>query len=211
MRRLAALMAVLTTFVFAAPAWGQMTLNGRPVDAATAQLLHDQYQVPLRGAYWYDPASGLIGTLGQPPAKQIAPGDTRFGSPARDASGGLSFVIVNGRALSLKEERALEHVYTMMVEGEYRMGPDLVMSKGYAGAPSFQYGTAWNAYAQATKAEEAWCARARQRIASTGPGQPVLIPDIAGSGRYSVQITQDANGCIMANVQGQLMSRCCGS
>lgn len=191
-------------------AQAQMTLNGRSVDGATAKLLHDQYAVPLAGAFWYDPMSGLIGTVGQPPAKQIAAGDQRFGRPRRDASGGLSFVVVNGRALSLKEERALEHVYTMMVEGDYRMGPDLVMSKGYPGAPAFRYGEAWNAYDRALRAERQWCAQARQRLQQAGPGAPVLIPDLAGSGRYSVQITQDANGCVMANVQGQLMSRCCG-
>lgn len=194
----------------AAPAGAQITLNGVHVDPDTARLLTEQYEVPERGAFWYDPASGLIGTMGQPPAKQIAPGESRYGTPARDASGGLSGVIVNGRALSLKEERALEHLYTMMVEGDYRMGPDLQMSKSYPGAPAFDFGKAWNAYFEARQAEAKWCEDARRRLRSAEAGAPVLIPDIGGSGRYTVQVTMDENGCVMANVQGNFMSRCCG-
>jgi hypothetical protein len=99
----------------------------------------------------------------------------------------------------------------MMVDGEYRMGPDLVMSKGYPGAPTFHYGNAWNAYDRAIRAEQAWCAQAKERLRGASPSSPVLLPDIGGSGRYPVQVSQDANGCVIANVQGHFVSRCCGS
>ncbi len=203
------LFAVVAGFLFSVGvALAQMTINGRPVDPETAALLTEQYEVPANGVYWYDPQSGLTGDMGAPPGKQIAPGETRFGPAPLEASGQASGVRINGRAISFKELFALEHVYTMMVDGDYVMGPDLVMRKNYEGAPPFNYGQAWNAYAQAQDAERQWCAMVRERIASKGPGAPVLVPELGGPG-YSVQVTQDANGCMMANVQGRIFSRCC--
>ncbi len=191
-----------------APALAGMTINGRTVDSTTAQFLTREHGVPASGAYWYDPKSGLIGTMGLPPGKQIPPGDQRFGPVAYRASGAEAGVVINGRGISFKELFALEHRYTMMVDGDYSMGPDLVMRKNYPGAPSFDYGKAWNSYAAALEKEKQWCAMVRSKIKSAGRGKPVLVPELGGAG-YSVQVTQDSNGCMMANVQGRFFSRCC--
>jgi len=205
-----AVAVIAVSLACSAAAFAQpMRLNGRPVDAATADLLHKEHGLPRDCACWYDPVSGLVGTMGQPPAKQIPAGDRRFGAPPPDASGWISGVVVNGRAISLKEERALEHLYTMMVEGEYAMGPDLVMRKAYPGAPPFEYGRAWNAYAEAEEAERKWCADAKRRLAKSRPGESVLVEDARGTGRYAVQVVQDANGCVIASVQGEIRTRCC--
>ncbi len=202
---LAAAVAILAP---ACPALAKMTINGKTVDAETAAFLNERYDVPAAGAYWYDPQSGLIGTIGAPPAKQIEPGEARYGPAPLEASGQASGVKINGRAISFKELFALEHLYTMMVDGDYVMGPDLVMRKTYQGAPPFNYGEAWSAYGRAQEEERQWCAMVRERIASAGPGAPVLVPELGGPG-FSVQVTQDANGCMMANVQGRIFSRCC--
>ncbi|MEL6285001.1 MAG: hypothetical protein AAFR41_06525 [Pseudomonadota bacterium] len=206
-------MSRLLMLVFAAASWvgaaiAQMTINGVVPNSGTVTFLQSEHNIQPNGRYWYDPASGLLGPWGGPPVAQMPPNVTDFGRVPDGASGYYSGVKVNGRSVSMVEENALNHTYTMMVEGDYVMGPDLVMRKNYAGAPPFNYGQAWRAFQQSNNAEQQWCAEARRRAQASPPGQPIIMTD-PGSGRMSVQITMDRNGCMIGNVQGQFFSRCC--
>ena len=183
------------------------TVNGAPASPELIAAIRTAVNAEPSGLIWYDPVSGLIGEWGEPAAAQIVAGLVAPPVPA-DASAGLSRVFVNGRELPLSAISMLEHTYTMIVEGQYTMGPDLIMYK-YPGAPGINYAAARAAYRQDAQAERQWCAMARERAQAAPPGTSVYIPEIGG-GAYSVQVTMDANGCMMTNVQGQIFSRCCG-
>lgn len=184
----------------------QVIVNGQPADGRMIDLIRQAVNAEPSGLIWYDPASGLIGAWGQPAAAQIEPG-LPAAPLAAEASNGFSRVFVNGRELPMSTIAMLEHTYTMIVEGQYRMGPDLLMYK-YPGAPAINFAAAAGAYRQAQAAEAQWCAEARARAQAAGPGQPVYMRDMTG-GSNSIQVTMDRNGCMMANVGGTILSRCC--
>lgn len=201
--------AFLTGFAAQARAWGPgAVVNGQQGGAPqVVSALEQRLNVTVNGWVWYDPVSGLVGEWGEGAVAAISPGLPAPPLPA-NASGGGTRVYVNGRELPWSTINALENTYTMIVEGQYTMGPDLVMYK-YPGAPGIRFAAAMATYADAQEEERQWCAMARARAQAAGPGQPVLLPDIGGSGRYSVQVTMDRNGCMMTSVQGRILSRCC--
>ncbi len=197
---------IISSLATTASAQAPATVNGQPASPQLVNAIRQAVNAEPSGWIWYDPVSGLIGEWGQPAAAQIQPGIPAPPLP-ENASNGVTGVYVNGRSLPLSTVQMLEHSYIMIVEGQYSMGPDLVMYK-YSGAPGINFAAASQAYSQAQQAERQWCAMARARAQSVGPGEPVYLPEIGG-GPNSVQVTMDRNGCIMANVQGTILSRCC--
>ena len=190
-----------------AAAAAKMIVNGRPVPDSIAKDLTNQFNVPATGSYWYDPRSGLLGFWGGPPQTQIPMGLATLGPLPGNASANQARLRINGRGISFYELFALEYTYTLLVEGDYVMGPDLGMQKTYAGAPVFKYGEAMAIYNRFLVQEARWCEQARRAVRQRGPGAPVLLPN--RSGGFSVQVTMDSNGCVIAQAQGYFVSRCC--
>lgn len=80
-----------------------VVINGRALDESAIATLAGLYGVqPAPGRYWYDAASGLYGSEGQPPAGLLHPGHD-LGPLAREASGGSTGIVVNGRELPVLE------------------------------------------------------------------------------------------------------------
>ena len=116
--------------VFAASAaWAaDVVVNSIKLDAPTRQALERAYGVPIQpGRYWYDRVSGAWGLEGGPALGQIHPGLRFGGRLRREASGGRSGVIVNGRELHALDVAALQRC-TRVVPGRY-----WVMSNGIGG------------------------------------------------------------------------------
>ena len=97
---------------------------------------------------------GLIGNEGGPASGQIAPGLALGGPLPADASGGMTRVFFNGRALHPVELAALEQAFGYVVPGRYWMNAQGI--GGVEGGPaSFDLGAA---------------ARARTGAGASGPG-----------------------------------------
>jgi hypothetical protein len=96
-----------------------VVVNGVRLEDSARQALERGYGVPIQpGRYWYDAVSGVWGLEGGPAAGQIHPG-LRLGGPLkRDASGGRTGVIVNGRELHALDVAALRRC-TAVVPGSY--------------------------------------------------------------------------------------------
>ena len=74
------------------------------------------------GRYWYDHASGLWGFEGGPTQGQLPPGLDPIDAPLRaDASGGLTPVFINGRAIHPIEVQQLMALLGQVIPGRYIM------------------------------------------------------------------------------------------
>lgn len=78
----------------------QLTINGGPPRAETLAQLEAALGQPLPdGAYWYDVACGAWGQWGGPCQGFLPPGLDLAGPLPLEASGGMTQVVINGRAL----------------------------------------------------------------------------------------------------------------
>ena len=78
---------------------GGVIINGSSLSKDQLNEIAKRYGVePKPGNYWYDPASGLYGVVGYPSYGFMYPGH-KYGTLKRDASGGNTSVLVNGREL----------------------------------------------------------------------------------------------------------------
>ncbi len=118
-----------------ARARSDVMVNGVELDSRTIQSLEAAYATRvLPGRYWYDARSGLWGSIGGPGIGQIAPG-LRLGGPlSREASGGLTAVIVNNRALHPTEVAWLQRQFGRVLPGRYWL--DASGLAGFEGGPA---------------------------------------------------------------------------
>ncbi len=102
-----------------APAGLEIIVNGERLRPETLQMLQ-QARVPLRsGRYWYDRVSGLWGAEGGPALAQGLPGLALGGALQAQASGGLTAVFVNGRALHPTDIAVLQRCLPVVLPGRY--------------------------------------------------------------------------------------------
>lgn len=113
-------LAVLASVLMPIPGVAaDMVVNGVALDAKTRQALERTYGVPIKpGRYWYDKVSGVWGLEGGPAAGQIHPNLNLGGTLKRDASKGMTGVIVNGRELHEKDVAALQRCM-QVIPGRY--------------------------------------------------------------------------------------------
>lgn len=87
-------------------ATSEVMVNGKAADPRELSRLEQQYGTKVAaGRYWLDPRSGLAGRWGGP-AQAYAPGFD-FGPVPREASGGRSGILFNGRELTQVEVEAV--------------------------------------------------------------------------------------------------------
>ena len=113
-------------------------VNGAPFTQEHVRTLQNRLGVPNAaplpaGRYWYDGLSGLWGLEGGPALGQILSG-LELGGPLRaDASGGLTPVFVNGRALHPLEVQYLQQLFGVVYPGRYWLNWQGI--GGYEGGP----------------------------------------------------------------------------
>jgi len=99
----------------------EIVVNGERLRPETIQALEQQYRIPLQsGRYWYDRVSGLWGSEGGPALGQVQPGLSLGGTLRANASGGVTNVFVNGRALHPADIAYLQRC-TPVIPGRYWM------------------------------------------------------------------------------------------
>ncbi|MEO0423574.1 MAG: hypothetical protein AAF184_14650 [Pseudomonadota bacterium] len=100
-----------------------IVVNGEALSAEKAMAVASTLgQVIAPGRYWYDHVSGLWGYEGGPAAGQLPPGLDPIDAPLRaDASGGLTPVFINGRALHPTEVQQLMMLLGQVIPGRYSM------------------------------------------------------------------------------------------
>lgn len=133
--RSAVLIAVLAAaFALGAHAQQAVVVNDVALDAPTLAELQRAYGPIGPGRYWYDPASGLWGRERAPHSGQIMPG-LRLGGPLRrDASGGRTGVIINGREIHPAELAQLQQLFGQVNPGRYWLNAAGI--GGYEGGPA---------------------------------------------------------------------------
>lgn len=102
-----------------------VAINGAPLTDSQIQTLTNLYRIPpMPGNYWYDPVSGLYGTMGQGASGVMPPG-LNFAPLPRSASGGTTGVLINGRELNVQEYVGLCQLARMQVApGFYWLAPN---------------------------------------------------------------------------------------
>jgi hypothetical protein len=118
-----------------ARAGSDVIVNGVELEARTVRHLEAAYATRvLPDRYWYDPRSGLWGLIGGPGIGQLATGLSLGGPLQHDASGGLTPVIVNNRALHPVEVAWLQRRFGEVRPGRYWMDASGVA--GFEGGPA---------------------------------------------------------------------------
>ena len=137
---LAGLLLLTSTFAVSDDA---VVVNGIALDETTIMQLEAAYVTQLlAGRYWYDPHSGTWGYEGGPVAGQIAPYLALGGPLAVNASGGGTYVFVNGRELHPVDVQRLIAIFGSVQPGRYWMNAQGI--GGYVGGPAI-----FNLYAAA--------------------------------------------------------------
>lgn len=96
-------------------------INGLALENAAIRSLEDQGIQVVPGRFWYDPASGAFGPEGGPTAGFTMPG-LRIGGPLQpDASGGGTWVYLNGREMHPAEVAGLGSLLGPIEPGRYWM------------------------------------------------------------------------------------------
>ena len=112
---------------------GEVLVNHVPLTDEQIDEIEETYEARIvPGDYWYDPVSGLFGSMGMPSFGQLYPGHD-FGSLPADASNGTSGVFVNGRQLTDSEVQSLSFFTGFIMPGRYWM--DGMSTVGYEGNP----------------------------------------------------------------------------
>lgn len=110
-----------------------VTINGTSLTDEQVSALETGVGVRVQdGSYWYDPMCGAWGFSGGPTAGFLPAGLKVGGRLPRDASGGATGVILNGRELHVEEVLALLRL-TPVSPGRYWM--DARGNVGYEGDP----------------------------------------------------------------------------
>lgn len=109
-------------------------INNNKLSESQLQELKDTYgRDTAAGRYWYDTLSGLQGKWGEPSIGYIFPGHD-FGELPREASGGNTGVLINGRELTESEVLYLEQLLQVQRQlGNYWL--DAQGNMGFEGSP----------------------------------------------------------------------------
>ena len=102
-----------------------------------ADHVHMMVSIPPKYSvahYWYDPVSGLWGLEGGPSLGQTIAGVDVGGRLRRDASGGRTGVVVNGREIHPTELQFLVRLFGVVNPGRYWLNADGI--GGYEGGPA---------------------------------------------------------------------------
>lgn len=114
-------------------------VNGVRLTDGQVAALQNQYGVRIHdGDYWYDGRTGAWGFRGGPTIGVVVPGLALGGALRRDASGGTTGVVINGRELHWLDVQRLQQV-TPVFRGSYWM--DANGNFGYVGGPAI--GNLW--------------------------------------------------------------------
>jgi hypothetical protein len=112
----------LSVILASSVAYGQpasVYVNGRALSYAEIRALAYEYGAPpLPGRYWYDTRSGLYGLQGGRTLGMIRPG-YNFGPLARNASGGNTGLLLNGRELDVVEAAYFQQQLGARVSGRW--------------------------------------------------------------------------------------------
>lgn len=101
---------------------GNVTVNGQRLDRQSYQAVASAVGNLPDGKYWYDHATGFWGYEGGPAMGNVAPGIGYITAPLRaDASGGMTRVFLNGRAIHPAERQQLIQMYGHVADGRYKM------------------------------------------------------------------------------------------
>jgi len=104
-------------------------INGVRLTDSDLLLIEQTYQIYIPDAdYWYDPVLGAWGGRGGPTMGFIPPGLNLGGPLQADASGGGTYVFVNGRELDPYDLMLLQQLTGPIVPGRY-----FITAQGYAG------------------------------------------------------------------------------
>jgi hypothetical protein len=115
-----ALAVVLATEVAHAQA-RKVIVNGVRLTDGQVGALQRQYGVRMHdGDYWYDGRTGAWGLRGGPTVGFVVPGLAMGGALRRDASGGTTGVIINGRELHWLDVTRLQQILPVY-RGSYWM------------------------------------------------------------------------------------------
>lgn len=110
-----------------------VVVNGMPLSDTQIQTLTQLYATPpLPGNYWYDSISGLYGYMGQGAVGVLQPG-LNFGPLSRQASGGTTGVLINGRELNVQEYMGLNQ----LAGGQVAQGSYWLASNGNIGVEGY--------------------------------------------------------------------------
>jgi hypothetical protein len=106
------------------PAQRYVIVNEVRLNDETLRVLTEQYKIhPRDGEYWYDPYSGAWGMKGGPIAGFTVP-NLNIGGPLRsDASGGGTYIFLNGRELHPQDVYDLETIVGPIPYGSYWLDP----------------------------------------------------------------------------------------
>ena len=109
-------------------------INRAQLSAQTLKHLEQRFQIRITpGRHWYDRMTGAWGYVGGPAAGFIPPGLDLGGPLWRQASGGRTGVIVNGRELHMLDVLALRGYGIPVRRGRYWLNAWGV--GGYEGGP----------------------------------------------------------------------------
>lgn len=147
------LLTLALSLVLCATAFGQqptalpqpptLTINGKPLSARDRQIIGELERMTGRraipGHYWYDNATGALGTWGGPTVIFLQPGLGLGGALPPNASGGgygmLTGVFINGRELHPGDVQALQAMLgTRVLPGRWWV--DAMGNAGYEGGPA---------------------------------------------------------------------------
>jgi hypothetical protein len=97
-----------------------VVVNGVHVSDESLAAIERQHGLHLGdGDFWYDKASGAWGRRGGPTCGFIPAGLPLGGALARDASGGRTGVVINGRELHALDVLGLQRLVPMVLPGRY--------------------------------------------------------------------------------------------
>ncbi|MEO0604890.1 MAG: hypothetical protein AAF211_25890 [Myxococcota bacterium] len=110
-----------------------VVINGKELTPTQYVSFARMYGVPPQpGRWWYDPASGQFGRVGEPVSGLVRPGHD-FGPLAADASRGTTGIFLNGRQLPATEVTLYTLLLGPIVPGRYWLDPQ--GNVGRAGNP----------------------------------------------------------------------------
>jgi hypothetical protein len=174
----------------------RVRVNGQALTAEQIAALHQIYgHPPQPGDWWYDPVSGLLGPWGGPPMSQILPGHPLGVVPA-EASGGLTGVSLNGRAVHPGELAWLRALLGGLEDGRYWL--DAYGNLGVEGHPLALVNLLAVASARAQAAAQAQAAAAQALGRGAGGSGADARSDPDGSSFHH----SDATGATVSSSGG---------
>jgi hypothetical protein len=135
MKRLIALIFILSLAPASAQRQGQVVMNGSVVGQQVLNVVAQQYNFRIPpGRYWYDKYSGAWGYEGGGTQGFIAAGFPYYAAMPAQISGGNTGTYINGRHLPYSDVQALRRVLGTVYKGKFWL--DAQGNAGYIGGPA---------------------------------------------------------------------------